>query len=271
MWLDKPAVLPHSGQTSILLLACKALNPSWSWRKCELQWEQTNFKLLGDHTAERFDSPSWSTSNIFTAQNTIYHCAYSGSKKCLGSFRKQERLPEEEPKAISTTGFFSEIQAAVSLFLFVLLLLQPRDGCDLAGRLYRFPCEHRSFKQRRKCWNMSVRNKASLFEDGPNNWTFGKEWGIPFLDQVELNKDSQSEGENCQTSTRDSKIDLHQRLMERLPGTSSRDESSNPNSQLWPSRGAEEPPIKPAESISRKNQHYRTPSAWLLIDYQKPD
>lgn len=62
--------------------------------------------------------------------------------------------------------------------------------------------------------------------------------------------------------TRDSKIDLHRRLMERLPGTSSGDESSNPHSQLRPSRGAEEPPIKPAN---------RSPGKPTLSNPPRPD
>lgn len=63
----------------------------------------------------------------------------------------------------------------------------------------------------------------------------------------------------------DSKIDLRQRLMERLSGTSSREESSNPRTQLRPSRGAEEPLIKPAPSISRKTNVIEPPRPDCLL------
>lgn len=47
--------------------------------------------------------------------------------------------------------------------------------------------------------------------------------------------------------------------MEGLLGTSCREESSNPRTQLRPGRGAEEPPIKPAPSISRKTNVIEPP------------
>lgn len=53
------------------------------------------------------------------------------------------------------------------------MLLQARDGCDLAGRRYSFPCERQNIKQRRKCCVETCQLGASLgFADGPNNRIF---------------------------------------------------------------------------------------------------
>lgn len=171
------AVLSHSGQTRLLFLAS---NDSWLQQLLEAG-ESVNFSESKQNyektTRQRGQSqlPLLEHFKHFRGTKKQYITVRILAVKSVSEASESRNDSQgKKPKAISTTGFCSEIQAAMSRLCVwgrgVLLLRQARYVCDLAGRRYRFPCEHQSFNQRRKCCVETCMLATKLrFEDGPRN------------------------------------------------------------------------------------------------------